>query len=114
MSRFELIEEFGKQVIVMTPTLFDTLTARARRTDPVTSHAAASRANALGLPQTHGARILAAVRAEPGMTADGIAAATSLSVVQVDRMAIELERAGLIERRGVYDGKLRWWPMTQD
>jgi predicted Rossmann fold nucleotide-binding protein DprA/Smf involved in DNA uptake len=75
---------------------------RARRLDPATSHAAAR--NADRFADTHKGRILAALKEGP-RTAAGIAAMTGLSVVQVDRRLIELERAERIEYLATDDGQ---------
>ena len=76
---------------------------RARRDDPPTSKAAA--ANCERFASTHAARILAALDVLTTATAAEIAQESGLTVVQVDRRRIELERAGLI-RVLRQDGKL--------
>lgn len=76
--------------------------SRARRTDPSTSHAAAR--NAGRFANTHKARILDALQLGP-QTAHGIAQVTGLTVVQVDRRAVEMERSGLIEYIKAEDGQ---------
>ncbi len=63
---------------------------RARRRDPSTSHAAAKAAERF--QASHAGRILAALRIHP-MTAKEISAHTGLSVEQVCRRAIELQRS---------------------
>ena len=68
--------------------------ARARNSDPITSHAAAR--NAERFAESHTGRILAALKEGP-RSAHGIAAMTGLTVVQVDRRLPELQRAGLAE-----------------
>lgn len=72
-----------------------------RRTDPQTSHQAAQQA-ALFAP-AHAARIHEALLNGPngGMNAEQIGHATGLTVVQVDRRTIELQRRGLIRVRQV-------------
>jgi predicted Rossmann fold nucleotide-binding protein DprA/Smf involved in DNA uptake len=67
---------------------------KARATDPATSHAAAARSGTFA--GTHKARILQALQHGP-LTTAAIASASGLTVVQVDRRACELERAGHIE-----------------
>jgi CRP-like cAMP-binding protein len=70
---------------------------RARSTDPSTSHAAA--AKSAKFRETHAERIhgyLADLGAGDGATAEGIARATGLTVVQVDRRLPELKRAGVV------------------
>lgn len=74
---------------------FDDIQAvrRARRTDPSTSKVAAQ--NAKHFAGSHKERIIAALKEGP-RTAFGLSQMTGLTVVQIDRRAIELERAGLI------------------
>lgn len=67
---------------------------RARRRDPVSSHQAALKARDFQL--THAGRILAALRKHGPMCAHEIAECTGLTVVQVDRRAVELRRAGQV------------------
>jgi len=69
-------------------------TARARKSDPTTSHEAAR--NADRFANTHKNRILEALEEGP-RTAFGLSQMTGLTVVQIDRRAVELERAGLID-----------------
>lgn len=66
---------------------------KARTRDPETSKAAAKRAERF--QASHAGRVLEALRIHP-MTAKEIAAHTGLSVEQVCRRAIELQRAGKI------------------
>jgi len=72
--------------------------SRARRTDPGSSAKAASEARAF--VRGHAAEIVRLVLRHPGLTAIELAnlPACDLTVVQVDRRADELERAGWIER----------------
>jgi hypothetical protein len=67
---------------------------RARATDPATSHSAA--AMVCHIANSHKIRILEAIKSVSdrtlGATAGEIAAASGLSVVQVDRRLIELQR----------------------
>jgi len=65
---------------------------RARRTDPATSHAAAAKAERFA--SSHAGRILAALRDLGTATAHELAPATGLTVVQIDRRMVELQRAG--------------------
>jgi hypothetical protein len=67
---------------------------RARRTDPATSQAAAR--NAERFAASHAGRIMAALSEGP-RSAKGIEAITGLTVVQVDRRIVELQRSGLCE-----------------
>lgn len=88
---------------------------RARRTDPVTSKAAA--VNAERFAASHAGRILAALETLGTATAHEIAQQAGLTVVQVDRRLCELERAGrahVITQGGVplvRDG-FRVWSLT--
>lgn len=66
---------------------------RARGTDPATSHQAASRAAMFA--DTHAARILLALQ-YGDLNAEEIGDAAGLTVVQVDRRTIELQRKGVI------------------
>jgi predicted Rossmann fold nucleotide-binding protein DprA/Smf involved in DNA uptake len=77
------------------------MNTRSRQTDPATSHAAAR--NAERFAETHKGRILDALKDGP-RTAQGIAAMTGLTVVQVDRRLCELERAERIEYLATDDG----------
>jgi hypothetical protein len=70
------------------------MNTRARQTDPATSHAAAR--NAVFFADSHKGRIMAALKEGP-RTAFGLSQMTGLTVVQIDRRAVELERAGLID-----------------
>jgi len=67
---------------------------RARSTDPHTSHVAAMRAR--NFADTHANRIVEALKEHGRMSAQGIAGMTGLSVEQVDRRTVELQRKGLI------------------
>jgi predicted Rossmann fold nucleotide-binding protein DprA/Smf involved in DNA uptake len=80
----------------------DAKVMRSRSTDPATSHAAAKKAERF-IP-THKAQILEALIEGP-RTAQGIAAMTGLTVVQVDRRLCELERAERIEYVATEDGQ---------
>lgn len=69
---------------------------RARGTDPLTSHVAA--AGSVRFADSHAARILHVLKNgfSDGMCAEEIGEACGLTVVQVDRRTIELQRKGLI------------------
>ena len=71
---------------------------RARKTDPATSHAAAARAGEFAAG--HASRILAALQDNGPSTADEIAHATGLTVVQVDRRLPEMQRSGIAAPTG--------------
>ena len=89
-----------------------TPTPRARRSDPATSHLAAQRAAPSA--DAHRQRIVAALRAKPGMTYREIADATGLEPVAVGRRLIEAERQGLArpggERTQAGRAMRTWWP----
>lgn len=74
---------------------------RARNSDPVTSHRAAARS--VHFAGSHASRILHALRNgfHDGLCAEEIGEFTGLTVVQVDRRTIELQRAGLIRVRQI-------------
>lgn len=78
---------------------------RARRTDPDTSKQAA--AKAARFAASHSGRILAALQQLGTGTANDIAQATGLSVVQVDRRLPELQRAGKVSLVLVYGEPLQ-------
>lgn len=84
---------------------------RARRTDPTTSHQAAARAAYFA--DSHKDRIAKAMRWLASMnqpaTADRIATASGLTVVQIDRRLPEMERADLVEVYGEPIGGFRCW-----
>jgi hypothetical protein len=69
---------------------------RARATDPVSSHIAA--AGSVRFADSHAARILHVLKHgfSDGMCAEEIGECCGLTVVQVDRRTIELQRKGLI------------------
>lgn len=69
---------------------------RARATDPISSHIAA--AGAVRFADSHAARILHVLKNgfSDGMCAEEIGEACGLTVVQVDRRTVELQRKGLI------------------
>jgi predicted ArsR family transcriptional regulator len=72
----------------------DDVRLRVRANDPATSVIAAERA--LRFAGTHKERIVSALVFGP-RTAAEIGAATGLTVVQVDRRTVELQRQGVIE-----------------
>ena len=75
----------------MTPTLFDTV-ARARRTDPHSSHEAARVMNLIGTPGTHNAIIVDGIRLHPGLTASELAQHIPLTDVQIRKRTPYLGR----------------------
>jgi len=68
---------------------------RARSTDPHTSHVAAMRAR--NFADTHANRIVEALKEHGRMSPVGIGGMTGLTVVQVDRRLVELQRAGRVQ-----------------
>lgn len=76
-------------------------TPRARSSDPKTSHNAALQAQRFA--DSHAGRILDALRHgfSGGMNAEEIGEMAGLTVVQVDRRTIELQRKGLIRVRQI-------------
>ena len=70
--------------------------ARARRTDPATSHLAASEAEASGRAHAQRQLCLAEVLKNPGKTAAEIAVATGLERHAPSRRLPELREAGLV------------------
>lgn len=85
---------------------------RARRTDPTTSHQAAERASAFA--GSHADRILADLKRIGTGTAQSISNNTGLTVVQIDRRLVEMQRKGLIRVVRIFDvdlvvGGYRCW-----
>ncbi len=70
--------------------------ARARRTDPLTSHQAAEEAEASGRAHAQRQLCLAEVLKNPGKTAAEIAVATGLERHAPSRRLPELREAGLV------------------
>lgn len=66
----------------------------ARRHDPSTSQAAAAQAALFA--ESHADRIMLALQYGEGLNAEEIGASAGLTVVQVDRRTVELQRRGLI------------------
>lgn len=91
----------------------NTITMRARATDPITSINAA--AGAAVFAQSHSNRIMAVLGIRhQGMTAAEIGDCCGLTVVQVDRRMVELQRAGLahvMQKDGedLVRGNMRVW-----
>jgi len=67
---------------------------RARRSDPSTSHVAADRASKFA--ESHAGRILADIKRVGTGTPASISANTGLTIVQIDRRLVEMQRKGLI------------------
>lgn len=95
--------------------LFDR--ARARRTDPATSHAAAARANKTGLRVTTKARVLGHLQKLGwyGATSHEIAVALNLSLVTVSPVMKPLERDGAVQRTAERrNGRTVWTVPAQE
>jgi hypothetical protein len=78
---------------------------RARRSDPDTSKAAAVKAERFA--QSHSGKIMWAMSCLQSSTAHGIASATGLTVVQIDRRLPELWRQDKIQRVLLPNGKFQ-------
>jgi predicted ArsR family transcriptional regulator len=78
---------------------------KARRSDPETSHAAAR--NAEKFAASHAGRILAGLKTHGPRTAHELAQLIGLTVVQIDRRTVELQRAGYIDVDRLSDGAPR-------
>ena len=83
------------------------LHTRARRTDPETSHKAAARASQFAT--SHAGRILLALQQHGPRSAHGLSLVIGLSVVQIDRRTIELQRLRLIAPTGAVEAGCRVW-----
>jgi hypothetical protein len=105
-------------------TLFDEPTApaispraMARESDPDTSHEAAQHVTASGAAAHQRQRVLALVRAQPGLTSDELAVAAGMLRQVPARRLPELERLGLVRRGQVRPSRvtgrngLTWWPI---
>ena len=93
-------------------------TARARRTDPPSSHEAAARVEASGIGARQAEYVLWLVRAYPGCTSGELSFNDiSIDRYQISRRLPELERAGLIWRSGprvcraLGSRQMTWWPV---
>jgi predicted transcriptional regulator len=75
---------------------------RARRSDPETSKKAAEKAERFAT--SHAGRILAALKTHGPRTAHELSQLIGLTVVQIDRRTIELQRAGHIDVAKLDDG----------
>lgn len=91
--------------------------ARARRTDPATSHLAALEVEASGRAASQRRKCLEVVLREPGLTAAEIARAAGLERHAASRRLPELRRAGLVESRDPRICRVQgtramtWWPV---
>ena len=90
--------------------------ARARRTDPVTSHFAAEESDASGTAKGQRTICLFEVMKHPGQTAAEIAEAVGLERHVPSRRLPELREMGEVENREVRTCKvmksrcMTWWP----
>lgn len=87
--------------------LDDIQPARARRTDPQTSHDAAKAAEKFAT--THMGRILSALKAHGPSTPRELECHTGLTVVQLCRRLPEMQRQGYAEPTGEILGGYRVW-----
>lgn len=83
---------------------------RARTTDALSSHAAADDLERSGRLWRQLDRVLAAVRATPGLSSGELAARHGLDRHMVARRLPEAASAGLIERREIGAREVTWWP----
>ena len=72
--------------------------ARARHTDPATSHAAAAQTEASGVAESRRAKILASLKNYPGQMYRELAKAVKLDPVECMRRLNDLERASLVRK----------------
>ena len=86
--------------------------ARARRTDPGTSHEAAERVRRSGQLTAHQLLIRDAIRNKPGMTYVEIAEATGLERHAVARRLKELEPVHAV-RGEARNGMQTWWSVER-
>lgn len=94
--------------------------ARARKTDPRTSHEAAREAEASGRAATHRAICLEEVKKNPGRTAAEIAKETGLERHVPSRRLPELREAGLVKNveirvcRVTGRNSMTWYAVAED
>lgn len=94
--------------------------ARARCTDPVTSHEAAAAVEAIGGAASQRDRCLQVVRATPGRTAAEIARAADMERHVPSRRLPELRDAGLVRNDGARicdvtgTRSMLWWPVFSE
>lgn len=91
------------------PSLWDR-PPRARRRDPLSSHAAADRAEASGAIGRQAQRVLDALRATPGLTSAELAARHGIDRYAAARRLPELAARGLVRREEVGAREVKWWP----
>lgn len=91
--------------------------ARARRTDPETSHLAAQKIEKTGTAQSNRERCLESIRRRPGQTAAEVARDVALERHEPSRRLPELREVWLVKcgpkRRCDVTGNpsLTWWPV---
>lgn len=78
--------------------------ARARVTDPATSHQAAARVDA----KTVAGRVLESLRVYGPADSDQLAARLGLKLVTVSPRLRPLERAGFVREHAIRDGRIVW------
>lgn len=88
--------------------LLDYRAPRARKRDPLSSHAAADEAERSGRIGRQAARVLEALRATPGMTSGELAARHGMDRHMVARRLPDLERAGHVKRIEYGAREVRW------
>ena len=87
-------------------------TPRARRSDPLSSHAAADKMERSGKLNRQCDQVLEAVREHPGSTSRELHALTGLDRHMVARRLPDLEKRGLVGRTVVGSKAVRWWAGT--
>jgi len=118
----ELVQKVSRRQVVEQPTLFDnppTATAKARKSDPVTSALAAERVEANGTAEDQRSRVLRFVQEHPGSTSAEIAKGLEMNRHQPARRLPELAKTEQIERGErrpcLVAGTLAvtWWPAKE-
>lgn len=88
--------------------------ARARNSDPATSHDAAKRVEESGVATGQRGMCLRAVQNHPeGLTSKEVAKKAGLDRYQAARRLPELREAGLVVNDGERDGEQLWKPVFQ-
>jgi predicted HTH transcriptional regulator len=85
----------------------DFVHTRARRTDPMTSHAAAIKAVAFSA--SHAGQILAVLKKDGPRSPHELSQVLGLTVVQIDRRLPDLKAKGLARPTGIDRGPSRVW-----
>jgi len=81
---------------------------RARKRDPLSSHAAADRVERSGALGRQMTRVLEAVRATPGLTSGELAARHGMDRYMVARRLPDLEQRNLVQRIEHGERQVRW------